>query len=109
VTDTADKARRAAELAAHRRDRPDRRRHNQLARTILLGALVAAASIVWLAGEFGIDRRELAGYLAASLVFVIVPVVLALVAWLVLIAVRRLKGSVDRDQSALKKRSRRGA
>ena len=63
-------------LATRRRSRGiDQRR---LARTLSLGALAAAAAIYWLAVEYGVDMRELAGYLWASVLFVILLAALAL-------------------------------
>jgi NhaP-type Na+/H+ or K+/H+ antiporter len=51
----------------------------RLARTIVLGAVAVAFAIYWLAAELGLDRDELLGYAAASVLLVGVLVVLGLV------------------------------
>ena len=55
---------------AENRQRLGGRRHRRRARTLILGALAAAAAIYWLAWEYGVDGEELAGFLWASLAFV---------------------------------------
>ena len=52
---------------AENRQRLGGRRHRRRARTLILGALAAAAAIYWLAWEYGVDGEELAGFLWASL------------------------------------------
>ncbi len=73
--------------------RPRAFRHRRLARTLLLGTLAVAAAIYWLAVEYEVDRRELVGYLGASMLFVILFAVLAVAGAVVLrIVKRRLSG-----------------
>ena len=62
----------------------------RLARTLLLGTLAVAASVYWLAREYGVDMRELAGYLGASVLFVILFAALAVAGALVWRALKRL-------------------
>ena len=72
MEDRKDKLRRAdavrRRLAGGRRPRAVD--HRRLARTLSLGTLAVAAAIYWLAVEYGVDMRELTGYLGASFVFV---------------------------------------
>jgi len=49
---------------------PGRSGGKRLARTILLGALAAAAALVWIARELDLDEGELLGYAATSLLLV---------------------------------------
>ena len=65
--------------------------HRRLVRTLLLGTLAVAASIYWLAVEYGVDMRELAGYLGASFLFVILFAALAIAGAVVLRAVKKLQ------------------
>jgi high-affinity Fe2+/Pb2+ permease len=51
----------------------------RLARTVVLGAVAVAFAIYWLAAELGLDREELLGYAAGSLLLVGVLVVLGMV------------------------------
>ena len=88
-----DKLRRAdalrQRLAGRRRPRGvDLRR---LTRTLALGTVAAAAAIYWLAVEYDVDRRELAGYLGASFLFVSLFAALAVGGAVVLRALRRLR------------------
>lgn len=61
------------------RSAPHRSGGGRLARTIVLGAVAVAFAIYWLAAELGLDRDELLGYAAVSVLFVGVLVVLGLV------------------------------
>lgn len=64
--------------------------HRRLVRTLLLGTVAVAASVYWLAREYGVDMRELAGYLGASILFVILFAALAVAGALILRAVKGL-------------------
>lgn len=65
-------------------------RTRRLTRTILLGSVVVFLAIVWLARELELDRDELLGYLATSLLLVGGIMALAVVAGGLLWLVRRL-------------------
>ena len=64
--------------------------HRRLVRTLLLGTLAVAAAVYWLALEYDVDMRELAGYLGASLLFVMLFAALALAGAVVVRTLRRL-------------------
>lgn len=53
-------------------------RQRRLVRSIVLGTLAVVASIVWLAGELGMDRRELLDFALTSLLMVLATVGLAI-------------------------------
>ncbi len=63
---------------------------DRLTRTIVLGAITVLLAIIWLARELGMDRDELLGYLATSLLFVGVSISLAVVAGGLLWLIKRL-------------------
>ena len=69
--------------------RPRGLNHRRLVRTLLLGTVAVAASIYWLAKEYDVDMRELAGYLGASAAFVVLCATLAIAGTFVLRAVKR--------------------
>ncbi len=60
---------------------------SRLGRTIVLGAIAVAFSIIWLADSWGVDRAELWDYFLTSVlfvgVFVAVGVFAGLLFWLV--------------------------
>ncbi len=60
---------------------------SRLGRTIVLGAIAVALSIIWLADSWGVDRAELWDYFLTSVlfvgVFVAVGVFAGLLFWLV--------------------------
>ena len=93
MEDRKDKLRRAdavrRRLAGGRRPRAVD--HRRLARTLSLGTLAVAAAIYWLAVEYGVDMRELTGYLGASFVFVMLLAVLAIGGAIVLRVARKLQ------------------
>ncbi len=66
---------------------PIGKKNNRLPRTIVLGTVTVLLAIIWLSKEFGLDRDELLGYLATSLLFVGVSIGFAVVAggllWLI--------------------------
>ena len=64
--------------------------HRRLTRTLSLGTLAAAAAIYWLAVEYGVDMRELLGFLRASAVFVAVLAVASVAGVLVFRGAKRL-------------------
>lgn len=64
----------------------------RLTRTIVLGAIVVFLAIYWLADQMGLDRGELQGYALTSLVLVGALVVLALLAVVLVRAIKRLLG-----------------
>jgi len=61
----------------------------RLARTIVLATLAVAFAIYWLSAEMGLDRDELLGYVAASLLLVGVVVVLGMLLGTLLWLIRR--------------------
>ncbi|MCZ6711142.1 MAG: hypothetical protein O7B25_12340 [Gammaproteobacteria bacterium] len=71
--------------------RAEATKRNRLVRTILLGTVAVAFSLIWVARELELDRDELLGYLGNSALFVAVLIVCsglgAVVAWLI----RRLR------------------
>jgi high-affinity Fe2+/Pb2+ permease len=73
--------------ALHRTRRDSQRR---LTRTIVLGTLVVAAALAWLAREFGMDTGELVDYAVASVILVLVLVGLAVLGAAALWGVKRL-------------------
>lgn len=88
-----DKLQKAEALSRRlaRRSRPRGVNHRRLTRTLLLGTLAVAAAIYWLAVEYAVDMRELAGFLGTSVLFVILFTALAIFGALVLRALRRLQ------------------
>jgi hypothetical protein len=56
---------------------------------VLLGTLLAAAAIVWLARELDLDREVLLDYLVGSAVLVAVPLVVAFLVVAVVKLIRR--------------------
>ena len=65
------------------------KRRDRIARRVLMGALLAAAAIYWLAREMDLDREVLLGYLVGSVLLVAVPLVVAFVVVGVVKLVRR--------------------
>ncbi len=65
----------------------NRVKKSRLGRTIVLGAIAVAFSIIWLADSWGVDRAELWNYFLTSVlfvgVFVAVGVFAGLLFWLV--------------------------
>ena len=83
---------RQAEALSRRLAGGGRRRgfdHRRLSRTLLLGALAVAASIYWLAVEYGVNMGELVGYLGASVLFVIALAAVSLAGAVALWGVKR--------------------
>jgi hypothetical protein len=70
----------------------------RLARTILLGTVAAVAALVWLSGELELDRDELLGYAATSVLLVAVLVLAGALLGGLLWFIRRERGPRDRDQ-----------
>ncbi len=71
--------------------RPRTINHRRLVRTLLLGTLAVTASIYWLAVEYGVNMRELMGYLGTSALFVLLFAALAVAGAVVVRVVRRAK------------------
>ena len=98
MEDREDKLRRAdavrRRLAGRRRPRGFD--HRRLARTLFLGTLAVAAAIYWLAVEYGVDMRELTGYLGASVLFVVLFAALAIGGAVVLRVARRFRSRSGR-------------
>ena len=72
------------------RGRPRAISHRRLTRTLLLGTAAVAAAVYWLAVEYEVDMRELAGYLGGSLLFVALFAALAVAGAVLYRALRRL-------------------
>ena len=62
---------------------------SRIGRTIVLGAVAAALGIWWLGRAYEVDGSRLLGFLASSLVFVAVLIVLALGGAILMRALRR--------------------
>ena len=85
--DSSDKLKRAEAIRERLRSAPVRRRtrsHARLIRTILLGTVAVALAIAWLADAYGVEMEELLGALTASVGFVGIFAVLALLVGLLL-------------------------
>ena len=96
-----EKLRRAEAARARLADRRWRlggQRHRRLTRTLILGALAAAAAIYWLAREYGADGEELARFLWASLAFVAGSAAAALAGAALLRAGKRLHARARRGK-----------
>lgn len=68
----------------------NRVKKSRLGRTIVLGTVAVAFSIIWLADSWGVDRAELWSYLLTSFLFVAVFVVVGVLAGLLVWLVRKL-------------------
>ena len=98
--DPSDKLERAEAIRARLQSAPLRRRtrsHSRLTRTILLGTVAVALAIVWLADAYDVETKDLLQALTASLGFVGIFAVLALIGGLLLglgrlILTRRRRG-----------------
>ncbi len=64
-------------------------RTRKLARTIVLGAVAVFLAILWLSNELGLDRGELLGFLATSLLLIAIVVLLAMLAAGLIALIRR--------------------
>ena len=71
---------------------PIRKKSDRLARTIVLGAVAVLLAIIWLSKELGLDRDELLGYLATSLLFVGVSIGFAVIAGGLVWLIKKLLG-----------------
>ena len=67
----------------------------RLTRTIVLGAVAAAAAIVWFGEQYGIDRRVMLEFMGASMLFVGVLVLAGLGGMLMLRGLKRLLRTRD--------------
>jgi len=79
---------RRSSTRAVERNEARRRQGWRLARTVVLGAAVAA--LVWLGEQYGIERQVMFGFLGASVMFVAVLVVLGLGGTVLLGVIRKL-------------------
>ena len=82
---------------------------SRLGRTIVLGTMAAALGIWWLARAYEVETSQLLRFLVASVVFVAVAVVLALVGGVALRMLRRRRptllgqrGAVRPDENQVK-------
>ncbi|MDH3643301.1 MAG: hypothetical protein OES38_14460 [Gammaproteobacteria bacterium] len=66
-------------------------KRNRLGRTILLGTVAVAFALFWLARELELDRDELLGYLATSVLFVAVLIACAVLGAGLLWLIKRLR------------------
>ena len=91
---------------------------SRLARTVVLGVVVAALGIWWLARAYEVESATLLGFLMTSVVFVAGSIVLALVGAIALRTLRRRRPPIDLSGRAgrakagqgksVKKREKRG-
>lgn len=63
----------------------------RLVRSVVLGSVAVAFAIYWLAESYGVDWRELLGYLKASLAFVLFFALAGVLAGLLIWLIGRLR------------------
>ncbi len=68
----------------------NRVKKSRLGRTIVLGTIAVALSIIWLADSWGVDRAELWDYFLTSVLFVGVFVAVGVVTGLLFRLVKKL-------------------
>ena len=80
-------------------------RASRIGRTVILGTAAAALGIWWLGRAYNIDSSRLLGFLAASLLFVVTLIVLAVGGAVLMRALRRSRFGIQ-SAAARHRRSR---